>query len=65
MSNNRDNRTSDNLIDPNKVNNKPQTEGVKRINHSKDGLIERKDQKVLTDDGKELLKEEDQEEDNS
>lgn len=47
-------RRGDGLIQPNQ--NIPQKRNVKKIPVKKDGLMEREDIKIVTEDGRELLK---------
>jgi len=51
---------SNGLIDPNKINQMfQQKHQVKEVRFKKDGLMERINGKTMTDDGRELLKEND------
>ena len=45
------------LIDPQKISEKKGKKEPKRISIHTDGLMERQNEKVLTEDGRELLKE--------
>jgi len=44
------------LIQPNQDQNVTPKKGVKKISTKKDGLMEREEVKVITEDGRELLK---------
>ncbi len=46
----------DGLIEPNQDQNVAPKRGVKKIPAKKDGLMEREEIKVITEDGRELLK---------
>lgn len=48
--------TSRDLMSPDQVKNVPQKREVKKIGTGKNDIIERADQKVVTEDGRELLK---------
>lgn len=48
--------TSRDLMSPDQVKNVPQKKEVKKIGTGKNDIIERADQKVVTEDGRELLK---------
>jgi hypothetical protein len=53
--NNNELKKGDGLIDPGQIIEKK--EPVKKITTKQDGLMEREEQKIVTEDGRELLKE--------
>jgi len=56
MENNNQKNRGDGLIDPQKG-GQPEKKQPKKISTNQDGLMEREQNKVLTEDGRELLKE--------
>jgi hypothetical protein len=56
MESNKSSSKGNGLIDPQKV-VAPEKKQPKKVSTSQDGLMERQENKVLTDDGRELLKE--------
>jgi len=56
MSSTQEKKQGSGLIDPNRI-AEPKKQSPKKIPTTQDGLMEREEEKVITEDGRELLKE--------